>query len=145
MDSVETLRDALDSLDGCEVGRSFTVTFVIGLDSKLRIAGRHSEHVACANGKDVLSAGEMTFICNDDQAIIVERVTNQSTGYCPEPESWLSVADALGSIPMVRPDNFEQASVFRRCTACAQINIVKDDWFQCEVCDSPLPELWNFQ
>src|SRR5579883_2582787 len=36
-------------------------TFVIDGDGWLRIADRRSEHVACAGGRPVRSAGEMTF------------------------------------------------------------------------------------
>ena len=48
-------------------------------------------HVACAAGGPVLSAGEITF---DDDMTVAE-ITNQSTGFCPEPESWPAVSDAL--------------------------------------------------
>lgn len=76
--------------------------------------------------------------------LFVERVTNQSTGYCPEPESWEALASALDRISVERPDFFDPVSVFRRCPECSQINIVKDDWYMCGVCDSPLPTKWNF-
>ena len=36
-------------------------TFVIDYEGYFRIADRHSEHVACAGGKYVLSAGEVFF------------------------------------------------------------------------------------
>lgn len=62
-----------------------TATFVVDLDGFLNLADRRSEHVACARGKQVLSAGEITFACED---LRVAEVSNQSTGYCPEPESW---------------------------------------------------------
>lgn len=144
IDSVEKLRDSLCSMDGYQSGESLTVTFVVGTDGILRIADRRSEHVACAKGEDVLSAGEMTIGTVGD-GFIVERVTNQSTGYCPEPESWAAVADSLDRIPVERPDYFDPVSVFRRCPSCSQINIVKDQWFVCGVCQSTLPALWNFQ
>ena len=143
IDSAETVRNTLRSMDGYQSGESFTVTFVIGLDGTLRIADRRSEHVMCAQGEPVLSAGEMTFGCVDDW-IVVERVTNQSTGYCPEPESWGAVAAALDRCPIDRPDGFDPAFVFRRCPSCSQISVIKDDWYECEVCQSPLPIQWNF-
>ena len=143
VDSVETLNLTLRSMFGCMNGESLTVTFVIGLDRKLRIADRRSEHVACANGENVFSAGEMTFRFDGD-IVLVERVTNQSTGYCPEPESWAAVADALDLIQIDRPAVFDPCFVFRRCPSCSQINIVKDGWYRCEVCESPLPDTWNF-
>lgn len=37
-------------------------TFVIDSEGYLRIADRHSEHVACSGGNPVLSAGEIFFI-----------------------------------------------------------------------------------
>jgi transcription initiation factor TFIIIB Brf1 subunit/transcription initiation factor TFIIB len=33
---------------------------------------------------------------------------------------------------------------FRRCPACGERNIVKDDWFVCGVCGADLPTVWNF-
>src|ERR1700754_1038757 len=70
-------------------GEAVRATFIIDTDGWLWIADRHSEHVACAAGRDVLSAGEMTFETNrQTQVVVVSAVTNQSAGYCPEPESW---------------------------------------------------------
>src|SRR6266700_3873115 len=40
---------------------SVTATFIIDESGGLRIADRRSEHVACAGGRPVRSAGEMTF------------------------------------------------------------------------------------
>ena len=131
-------------MDGYQSGESLTVTFVVGTDGILRIADRRSEHVACAKGEDVLSAGEMTFGGVGD-GLSVERVTNQSTGYCPEPESWAAVSGSLDGIPVEHPDSFDPVSVFRRCPSCSQINIVKDEWFVCGVCQSTLPASWNFE
>lgn len=120
-----------------------TVTFVIDADGRLRIADRRSEHVACADGQPVLSAGEMTLALPRNTPVVVE-VSNQSAGYCPEVESWPAVADALDPIPIPHPERFTLEVEFRRCPLCGQVNIVKDDWFHCGVCDSPLPEGWNF-
>jgi hypothetical protein len=80
-----------------------------------------------------------------DGVPIVECVTNQSTGYCPEPESWEAVVGSLDRIPVEHPDGFDPVSIFRRCPACTQINIVKDEWYVRGVCQSTLPNLWNFQ
>src|SRR5262249_21097218 len=107
-----------------------TATFVIDLRGTLRIADRHSEHVACAGGEDVLSAGEMTFVLCENEVLVV-RVTNQSTGYCPEPESWPAVAAALARAGVAAPEGFTPAFVFRRCVRCGETNIVKDGWFVC--------------
>lgn len=105
--------------------RSITATFVIDEANHLLIADRRSEHLACAGGKPVLSAGEMTFTLKPS-GVSVSYVTNQSTGYCPEPESWEAVRTALVRAGFVPPDRFSQAFLFRRCPRCRSINIIKD-------------------
>ena len=122
VDTVEELVNSLRSMDDYQNGESLTVTFVIGLDRRLRVANRRSEHVMCASGHAVLGAGEMTFLC-DGKAVFVERVTNQSTGYCPEPESWQSVAHALDEIPVDRPDFFGPAFVTNLSSAATVANL----------------------
>jgi len=62
------------------------VTFVIDQSGTLLVADRQSEHVACAGRQPVLSAGEMTFLVSG-KVVEMAEVSNQSTGYCPEPES----------------------------------------------------------
>lgn len=114
------------SLD-VDLDGSLTATFVVDTDGILRLAPRRSEHVACASGGPVLSAGEITFSSDGN----VTQITNQSTGFCPEPESWPSVADALDRIPTDRPDDFTLCIVFRLCPKCNERNIVKDGWFVC--------------
>ncbi|CAM5508234.1 hypothetical protein STANM309S_03657 [Streptomyces tanashiensis] len=42
-------------------------TFVVGTDGILRLAPRRSEHVACAGGAMVLSAGEIGFVREADR------------------------------------------------------------------------------
>jgi hypothetical protein len=116
-------------------------TFVIDESGSLLIADRHSEHVACAGGEPILSAGEITFAVEDELEVI--EVSNQSTGYCPEPESWPQVALALDRIPLHHPGTFTNEIVFRRCVSCEQINIVKDAWLVCLFCGNDLPTQWN--
>jgi hypothetical protein len=70
-------------------------------------------------------------------------VTNQSTGYCPEPESWPAVAAALDRIPLPHPGGFTPSFIFRRCPACVQLNVVKEGDFTCAVCGADLPLRWN--
>src|SRR6186997_241585 len=65
-------------------------TFVIDANGDLLVADRRSEHVACAGGGPVLSAGETFFGVEGDRREVAE-VSNQSTGFCPEPESWPAV------------------------------------------------------
>jgi hypothetical protein len=125
---------------------TLTVTFVVLRDG-LWVADRHSEHVTCARGAPVYSAGEMTFALRRDRhgpSVEVVDVTNQSTGYCPEPESWPAVAAALDAAGIDHPNGFSAAMIFRKCTVCGATNIVKDDWFECAVCGAELPRTWNF-
>lgn len=117
-------------------------TFVIAVDGTLVIAHRHFEHVKCAGAAPVLSAGEMSFA---DGAVVA--VSNQSTGYCPEPESWPAVAEALDRAGIEHPGCFTTPILFRRCPnpTCGQRNIVKDGDFRCGVCEAELPQTWNFE
>ncbi|QDV52265.1 hypothetical protein [Gimesia fumaroli] len=119
------------------------VTFVIATFGGLKLTDRHNEHVVCASGHNVLSAGEMGFAYQDKNCVI-ENITNQSTGYCPEPESWHAVDSALDQIGIEHPEYFEPAFDFRRCTQCGQTNLIKDNWFICAVCEGELPKDWNF-
>lgn len=119
---------------------SLTATFVVDCEGVLRLTPRRSEHVACASGGPVLSAGEITF----SQSCEVIEITNQSTGFCPEPESWPIVAAAIDSIPLRRPDDFTSLVIFRLCSQCDSRNIVKDDWYVCDLCGADLPADWNF-
>lgn len=120
-----------------------TTTFVIDEFGLLKISDRHSEHVACASGRKVLSAGEMTFGYATRDCFI-ENITNQSTGYCPEPNSWPAVQSALDQIGITYPSHFDPAFCFRLCYNCKQTNLVKDNWFVCGVCNTELPKIWNF-
>lgn len=117
-------------------------TFVITEEGVLVLADRHSEHVACAGGRAVRSAGEMFFALSAD-GWEVQEVSNQSTGYCPEPASWLTVAAALEQIPLHHPGAFTQECLFRRCRDCQQLNLIKENLFICAVCGSTLPDEWN--
>lgn len=125
-------------------GRVWTVTFVIDRAGALRLADRHSEHVACAGGGPVRSAGELTFALTGEQ-VRLTAASNQSTGFCPEPESWSDVQAALDTLGLPHPGAFTSAFLFRRCPACGQINLIKDDIFQCDACDAELPRAWNFE
>jgi hypothetical protein len=118
-------------------------TFVIDAAGDLLLADRRSEHVACAGGELVRSAGEMFFLVEGDVVEVAE-VSNQSTGYCPEPESWPAVAAALSRIGIAHPGRFTTEVVFRRCEKCRERNVVKDGWFRCGVCGAELPGEWNF-
>ncbi|CAM3536056.1 hypothetical protein [Stackebrandtia soli] len=117
-------------------------TFVIGTDGVLRLAPRRSEHVACAGGDMVLSAGEIGFVREADRWAVSE-VSNQSTGYCPDIGFWSEVARALDDVGLGRPSAFTQEVVFRRCLGCQERNIVREDDFVCVLCGRDLPETWN--
>jgi hypothetical protein len=123
--------------------KTIVATFIIDTSQALWIADRHSEHVVCAAGQDVLSAGEITFDIQGNQIEVVE-VTNQSTGYCPEPESWWAVESALAQIGLPHPSAFTTEFIFRQCRACGTTNIVKDMWFECAVCQAELSQRWNY-
>jgi hypothetical protein len=125
--------------DGC-----VTATFVIDDAGTLLVADRRSEHVACAGGRPVQSAGEITFEI-DPPAVRVVGVSNQSTGYCPEPESWPAVAAALAAAGLDPPAGFALACVFRRCLKCGAKTLIKDGVFECGVCGRDLPAAYNGQ
>lgn len=118
-------------------------TFVIDVEGILRIAPRRSEHVACAGGGPVLSAGEITFE-RGAGGLEVASATNQSTGYCPEANSWPAVARALDRIGVPHPGRFTDEFTFRRCPQCGERNVVRDGDFTCAICEGELPVSWNF-
>lgn len=117
-------------------------TFVVDLAGTLLLAPRRSEHVACAGGAPVLSAGEIAFRCEGERWAVHE-ISNQSTGYCPDPASWPAVATALERARLDHPGRFTHEIVFRRCPACRERNIVREDDFVCVFCDAELPATWN--
>jgi hypothetical protein len=94
-------------------------TFVVGLDEALRLAPRRSEHVACAGGEMVLSAGAIGLVHEADRWAVSE-VSNQSTGYCPDVTSWSEAARALDDAGLERPSGFTHEVVFRRCPGCQE-------------------------
>ncbi len=119
-----------------------TLTFVVDLQGRLLIADRHSEHVSCASGGPVLAAGELVVLRTPDPEIA--EASNQSTGYCPEPDCWTHLQAALDRANIPHPGRLTRPFTFRRCPECGQRNIIKDSWFECDVCANPLPLLWNF-
>jgi len=121
----------------------YIATFIVDTDGLLWINDRRSEHVLCANGQDVLCAGEIGFVINDSQLEIIE-LSNQSTGYCPEPKSWYAIHHALQTAQISHPDFFTLAITFRLCDVCHTKNIVNDHHFYCANCDASLPLEWNF-
>lgn len=134
---------AFQEAQSSEKNSSAVFTYITTSDGSLWIADRHSEHIACARGGGVLSAGEMT-VEVDDGRVLVTDVTNQSTGYCPEPKSWPAVAAALDKAGLPHPGGFTRAFVFRLCEGCGQTNVVKEGDFTCAVCGGELKQEWNF-
>lgn len=77
-------------------------TFVFGMDGVLRPAPWRSEHVACAGGARMLSAGEIGFVRGAGRRV-VSKGSNHSTGYCHDTVSWPEVARALGDVGLEHP------------------------------------------
>ncbi|MFD3379672.1 MULTISPECIES: DUF5959 family protein [unclassified Streptomyces] len=117
-------------------------TFVVDASMTLRLAPRRSEHVACADGKPVRAAGELGF-ARTSSGWAVAYASNQSTGYCPDPESWRSLAAALTRTGIDRADDhpggYTHPITYRRCPSCAEWNSVQDAHFVCALCDADLP------
>ena len=125
------------------VNDNITATFVISEENELIINGRHTEHVMCAKGQNVLSAGEIIFEISGRE-ISISEISNQSTGYCPKPESWSIVEKVLEKIGIESPEYFTNAYEFRYCEQCKNINLIKDAVYECAVCGSELDGEWNF-
>lgn len=141
IDTPVVLADWLAGRERRELDEPFT--YVVALDGTLRLAPRRSEHVALAGGRDVLAAGEIRFAVAGS-GWRVAGVTNQSTGYCPDPTCWSAVGAALDRLGVAHPDDFTDKVIFRRCPTCGERNVVRDNDFTCALCDSSLPVGWNF-
>ncbi len=119
---------------------TFVSTYVITEDNEFWVADRRSEHVGCARGKRVKAAGEIF----QERTGAIERITNQSTGYCPSVECWSSVQAMLSllNIPLTLV-GFDPAFEFRRCTSCGEVQLVKDEFYFCLKCSEQLSAEWN--
>lgn len=118
------------------------LTYIVDTAGNLWLSDRRTEHVACARGGQVLGAGELALEIGRAR-ITVASVTNQSTGYCPEPDCWPAVREALSRAGLGPPAAFTHAFRYRRCTTCRGINILKDAMPDCPVCGTALPLAWN--
>ncbi|MEU5036262.1 hypothetical protein AB0G48_19245 [Streptomyces rubiginosohelvolus] len=116
--------------------------FIVDGNGVLRLDPRRSEHVVCAGGGEVLSASEMSFR-EESGWWVVEEVSNQSTGYCPDISSWPAVSKALDLIGIHRPPGFTHEVTFRRCHFCRELNLVRGKDFVCVFCGEDLPLEWN--
>ncbi len=121
-----------------------TVTFVVDAWGTLLIAERQTEHVACAGNRAVVAAGEMCFAIIGKEVEVL-RISNQSTGYCPETSSWDAMLSVIESLGLTPPNGFDPCCEFRRCTTCDAVNIIKHEVFECAVCNSELPQEYNCQ
>lgn len=139
-DSPTTLDQWLTGQPSTDRAQPFT--YIVTVDGVLRIAPRQCEHVACAGGAPVLAAGEILFE-PDGNGWAVEKVSNQSTGYCPDLDSWHSVATALDRLGLCHPGGYTNPIIFRVCPTCWAINVVRDDDFACVMCGEDLPRVWN--
>lgn len=131
---------ARDWFDAHGAGESGWATYVVNADGELVVAPRRSEHVACAGGAPVLAAGELRL--GPDGTVL--EITNNSTGFCPSESCWPEVEAALSRAGLRHPTELTFLAVFRLCPKCACRNLVKDDWYCCEVCGADLPRAWNF-
>ncbi|WP_164018423.1 hypothetical protein [Pyxidicoccus trucidator] len=134
--------DAAAWLQAYPDARTEGATYVVDLQGRLRLAPRRSEHVACSGGVEVLAAGEVRFQGAGARLAVAE-VSNQSTGYCPDTSCWDAVVLAIRGAGLEPPRAFTPEVVFRRCTRCGEINLVKEGWFVCVFCDADLPAAWN--
>lgn len=129
-----------------KIGKIVICTFIINLEGQLVIADRHSEHVQCALGEAVKSAGEISFLIEKQQQVSVEMITNQSTGYCPSANSWMAVELALENIEGLNvPNGFEPKFVFSYCPNCQTRQIVKEAFYYCPMCEQSLLNEVHFQ
>lgn len=128
----------IETQQKADSNNEITATFIIDIDENLRINDRRSEHVVCANGGTVLSAGEITFEIKKNKIISISQITNLSTGYCPPVTSWNCVEKVLHKIDIEFPKFFTTEFVFRKCKKCENINVIKDDFFICINCEDEL-------
>lgn len=137
---VRRVADLLAWLSSQDESPPVIATYVIDADGILTVAPRRSEHVACAGGAPVRGAGELSV---DGSGAVLE-LSNQSTGYCPPVACLDAVLGALDAAGLEHPGAWTAPFVFRLCGECGQRNIVKDEWFECDVCEAELPAEWNF-
>ena len=116
-------------------------TYVVSLDCNVLIAERQYEHVTCAGRQDVLGAGEVLLSADAE----IMEISNYSTGYCPDVTSIHATQRAFARCCSTQFSGFSYAAEFRKCSDCGARNVVRDSWFFCAVCDSPLNSRWNFE
>ena len=140
IENAESLRAWLANLQREDRDADGWATYTIGTDGLLRLAHRRTEHVACAGAGEVLAAGEVQF----DPSGEVVWLSNNSTGFCPDLSSFEAVSATFSAAGLSPPPAFDHAVVFRRCRACGERSVIKDDDFRCGVCEAPVSRVWNF-
>lgn len=140
----DVLRWVTSNNEGRQSQGEAIATFVVNEAGTLLVADRHSEHVACAGNQPVRAAGEMCFVVGG-ASVTVTRISNQSTGYCPEPECWIGVVAALREAGLEPTEGFDPWCEFRRCPECRAINLLKHGVFECVICSAELPREYNCQ
>lgn len=89
------------------------------------------------------AAGEVELGVAQKQ-LVVRGVTNQSTGYCPEPSCFGEIAAALVRVGVSATG---RAVARLHLPAMSQVRSDRhreEDDFECAVCATPLPKEWNF-
>jgi hypothetical protein len=114
-------------------------TYVVDRRGSLRLAPRRSEHVACAGEPWVLAAGEVEF---GDGGASLARLSNQSSGFCPEPETLGLVQEVFATLGLQSPGRFDPECHWRRCE-CGQVVLRKEGDDACPCCGTTLPTAWN--
>lgn len=145
VDSVESVRTWMSEHSReVDIEGNIAATYVVDTNLQFWIADRGSEHVACARLGDVISAGEV-FFSESKAGPYIDHITNQSTGYCPEPSSWPAITKALLDSDLEFPHCFDPEFTFRRCTNCEDLSVVKEGFFVCLACNTDLPADYNVQ
>jgi hypothetical protein len=115
----------------------------VGSEEIARQAQAAIERLQPTSAADI-RAWEVWLEVRPDRVAIVS-VTNQSTGYCPEPDCWPAVRDALAGAGLAPPRGFTYTFRYRRCPTCRGINILKDEMPECPSCGTELPAAWNLE
>lgn len=121
---------------------SATFSYVVLPPMRLFIADRRSEHLACARGEPVLTAGEITFT-KGSSGLEVSAANNLSTGYCPESSSWGALDLALRAANLSGIHGFAPSFEFRFCAECSMTCVIKNEVYECPRCLGVLPREWN--
>ena len=140
LDDLDELKSwMVENRDQIDLEECIPATYIVDDVGHFWIADRGSEHVACARVGKVQAAGEV-FFSGLEEVPYIDRITNQSTGYCPEASCWSAVLEAFEAINIPFPENFDPAFEFRNCESCGTLNLIKEDYFVCMCCGAELSE-----